>query len=350
MGDMNSQLRTLYPITEPFASGTLERPGTASASTQHIAYFQHGNPDGIPAVFIHGGPGGGTSPVNASFFDPEKYHIVLIDQRGCGQSTPHMADPEIDPVAELSGNTTPNLIEDIEAIREHLGIERWLVFGGSWGSTLSLAYAQAHPERVLALVLRGIFMLRKTELDWYYNGGAAHIYPDVWERYLSVIPEGLKPPAHDIHGRTHLNSVDLMKVYNELLMSPDYEVASEAAKAWSVWEGATSYLHPHDTDEHEDPRFAVAFARIENHYFVHGGFMEDGQLLANIDLIRYIPGVIVQGRYDVVCPPISAWQLHKAWPEAEFHWSPTSGHASFEAETVDTLVRATDRFAEELKA
>lgn len=335
----------MYPTSEPYARGTVIRPADKHASEQHIAYFEHGNPDGIPAVFIHGGPGGGTSPSNAGFFDPSHYRIILIDQRGCGESTPHLADPTVDTLAELSANTTAHLIDDIEAVREHLGINRWLVFGGSWGSTLSLAYTQAHPERALGIVLRGIFMLRRTELDWYYNGGAAHLFPDQWERYLSVIPAAKRPDPLDPLGRTHLDGVDLMAEYHALLHSDDPEVALAAAQAWSVWEGATSYLHPRDTEDHEDPRFALAFARIENHYFVHGGFMEEGQLLKNIDAIRHIPAVIVQGRYDVVCPPISAWQLHRAWPEAEFHFAPTSGHASFEDEIATLLCEATDRFA-----
>lgn len=338
----------LYPETTPFNEGTVERPVDPDppASTQHIAYAEYGNPEGIPAVFIHGGPGGGTSAKEARFFNPDKYRIVLIDQRGCGKSTPHLADPDTNIDAELSVNTTSELIGDIEAIRETLGIDKWVVFGGSWGSTLSLAYTQAHPERTLAIVLRGVFMLRRTELDWYYNGGAAYMFPDKWERFLSVIPDDKKPEPLNPAGMTHLPDVNLIDVYHELLRSDDHDTAVAAARAWSVWEGSTSYLHEQPTDTHEDERFALAFARIENHYFVNHGFLEEGQLLRDVDKIRDIPAVVAQGRYDVVCPPITAWQLHQAWPEATFVWSPTSGHASYEEETTSTLVSATDRFAE----
>ena len=338
----------LYPETAPFNEGTVERPvdPDSPASTQHIAYAEYGNPEGIPAVFIHGGPGGGTSAKEARFFNPDKYRIILIDQRGCGKSTPHLADPDTNIDAELSVNTTSELIGDIEAIRETLGIEKWVVFGGSWGSTLSLAYIQAHPERTLAIILRGIFMLRRTELDWYYNGGAAYMFPDKWERFLSVIPDDKKPEPLNPAGMTHFPDVNLIDVYHELLRSDDHDTVVAAARAWSVWEGSTSYLHEQPTDTHEDERFALAFARIENHYFVNHGFLEEGQLLRDVDKIRDIPAVIAQGRYDVVCPPITAWQLHQAWPEATFVWSPTSGHASYEEETTSTLVSATDRFAE----
>ncbi|AIU30096.1 proline iminopeptidase [Corynebacterium ulcerans] len=337
-------MTTLYPVADPIGESHIERDG------QRIAYTEYGNPQGIPAVFIHGGPGGGTTKENAGFFDQDKYRVILIDQRGCGKSTPHIADPDIDLEAALAVNTTHKLVEDIEAIRQQLGIDKWLVFGGSWGSTLSLKYIQTHPDRVLAVVLRGIFMLRKTELDWFYNGGAAHLFPDKWERYLSVIPEDKKPAADDLSGATHLAGVDLIAEYHKLLHSSDRAVALEAARAWSVWEGSTSFLEIRDTQDHEDERFALAFARIENHYFVHQGFMRDGELLepANIERIRDIPAVIVQGRYDVVCPPVTAWNLHRAWPEAEFHFSPTSGHAASEKENVAALVAATDRFAEEL--
>lgn len=338
----------LYPETTPFNEGNVERPvdPDSPASTQHIAYAEYGNPKGIPAVFIHGGPGGGTSAKEARFFNPDKYRVVLIDQRGCGKSTPHLADPETNIDAELSVNTTSELIGDIEAIRETLGIDKWVVFGGSWGSTLSLAYTQAHPERTLAIILRGIFMLRRTELDWYYNGGAAYMFPDKWERFLSVIPDDKKPDPLNPAGMTHLPDVNLIDVYHELLRSDDHDTAVAAARAWSVWEGSTSYLHEQPTDTHEDERFALAFARIENHYFVNHGFLQEGQLLRDVDKIRDIPAVIAQGRYDVVCPPITAWQLHQAWPEATFVWSPTSGHASYEEETTSTLVSATDTFAE----
>ncbi|MEJ4112672.1 prolyl aminopeptidase [Corynebacterium kroppenstedtii] len=342
----------LYPTTTPYHEGTIERPAHpgSAASTQHIAFAEYGNPHGVPAVFIHGGPGGGTTANDARFFDPERYRIILIDQRGCGKSTPHMADPNTNIDAELSANTTAELIGDIEAVRTTLDIDKWVVFGGSWGSTLSLAYTQAHPQRALAIILRGIFMLRRTELDWYYNGGAAYLFPDKWERYLSVIPDDQKPDPLNPAGMTHLPDVNLMEIYHDLLRSDDHDTALAAARAWSVWEGSTSYLRDHSTDTHEDEHFALAFARIENHYFVNGGFMKEGQLLRDVDKIRHIPAIIVQGRYDVVCPPITAWQLHKAWPEAKFVWSPTSGHASYEAETTSALVTATDTIADQLGA
>lgn len=341
----------LYPRTDLISEGYVDCPVPlgSPAHIQRIAYSEYGNPDGIPAVFIHGGPGGGTTADNARFFDPEKYRVVLIDQRGCGKSQPHLADPDIDIDAELSVNTTAHLIDDIEAVRSLLGIEKWVVFGGSWGSTLSLAYAQAHPERTLAIILRGIFMLRRTELDWYYNGGAAHLFPDKWERYLSVIPDNKKPDPLNLEGMTHLPNVNLIDVYHELLRSDDHDIAVAAARAWSVWEGSTSFLHDHPTDDHEEERFALAFARIENHYFVNHGFLEEGQLLRDVDKIRDIPAVIAQGRYDVVCPPITAWQLHQAWPEAKFVWSSTAGHSAYEPETISTLVTATDTFAETMK-
>ncbi|GAB2636366.1 prolyl aminopeptidase [Gordonia jinhuaensis] len=314
--------RDFYPEIDPYESGHLD-----VGDGQHIYYECSGDPDGKPVVFVHGGPGGGTSPTQRRFFDPKAYRIILFDQRGCGQSTPHIADG-----ADLSVNTTDKLISDMEKIREHLGVARWQVFGGSWGSTLGLAYAQAHPDRVTELVLRGIFLLRRSEIDWYYNGGAAHIFPDQWEGYLSVIP------ADERDG-------DLVAAYHRLLTGDDRHLAQAAATAWTTWEQSTSHLLPQNSAVDSDPRFDLAFAGIENHYFMHHGFLEDGQLLTNIDRIAHIPGVIVQGRYDVVCPMRSAWDLHRAWPSAQLHVVADAGHASFEPGIRHHLIEATDAFA-----
>jgi proline iminopeptidase len=314
-----SARRSLYPDIEPYDQGELR---VSDLHTLH--YEQCGNPRGKAAVFLHGGPGGGCNARSRRFHDPEAYRLVLFDQRGCGRSRPH---------AELCENTTWDLVADIERLRQHLGIERWQVFGGSWGSTLALAYAQTHPERVSELVLRGIFMLRRGELEWFYQHGASELFPDAWESYLAAIP-----PAE--HG-------DLMSAYHRRLTHPDREVQLAAARAWSVWEAATSFLIPDPAhiEASAGDAFALAFARIECHYFVNAGFFrEDGQLLKDVHRIRHIPGVIVQGRYDVVCPPRSAWDLHRAWPEAELVMVPDAGHAAFEPGITDALVRATDRF------
>ena len=315
----SSPLRSLYPEIEPFDSGFLP------VSSLHTLYYeQSGNPNGKPVVFLHGGPGGGTNAKCRRFFDPAVYRIVLFDQRGCGKSTPH---------AELTDNTTWDLVADIERVREHLGIDRWQVFGGSWGSTLALAYAQTHPDKVSELVLRGIFMLRRWELEWFYQKGCDALYPDAWETYLDAIPE--------------VERGDLMSAYHRRLTSPDAKTRTDAARAWSVWEGATSFLwqdKSHIESSAED-EFALAFARIECHYFVNGGFFEhDDQLLRNVERIRNIPAVIVQGRYDVVCPLRSAWDLHRAWPEADLHIVQDAGHSAFEPGIVHELVEATDRF------
>ncbi len=313
--------RRLYPPIKPYRTGRLR------VSDLHEIYFEEsGNPQGKPAVFLHGGPGGGTDPKMRRFFDPEHYRIVLLDQRGCGKSTPH---------AELAENTTWHLIEDIERLREHLGVHRWQVFGGSWGSTLALAYAEAHPARVTELVLRGIFLLRRWELEWFYQspGGAAALFPDLWERYIAPIPTAERG--------------EMMRAYYARLTSEDPIVRARAAQAWSSWEGATSYLRTAAdyVAKFADGPYAEAFARIECHYFVNGGFFEtDGQLLANVQRIRDIPAVIVQGRYDVVCPMRSAWDLHRAWPEADLRIVPDAGHSAFERGTLHELVSATDRF------
>jgi proline iminopeptidase len=315
----SSPLRSLYPEIEPFDSGFLP------VSPLHTLYYEQcGNPNGKPVVFLHGGPGGGTNAKCRRFFDPAVYRIVLFDQRGCGKSTPH---------AELTDNTTWDLVADIERVREHLGVDRWQVFGGSWGSTLALAYAQTHPDKVSELVLRGIFMLRRWELEWFYQKGCDALYPDAWETYLNAIPE--------------VERGDLMSAYHRRLTSPDAKTRTDAARAWSVWEGATSFLwqdKSHIESSAED-EFALAFARIECHYFVNGGFFEhDDQLLRNIERIRNIPTVIVQGRYDVVCPLRSAWDLHRAWPEADLHIVQDAGHSAFEPGIVHELMEATDRF------
>ncbi|MFI1919476.1 prolyl aminopeptidase [Nocardia sp. NPDC020380] len=316
-------MRTLYPPIEPYDQGLLD-----VGDGQQIHWEVSGNPDGKPVVFLHGGPGGGTAPFHRQFFDPEAYRIVLLDQRGCGRSVPHIADG-----ASLEHNTTWHLVRDIEALRTHLGVERWQVFGGSWGSTLALTYAQTHPDRVTELVLRGIFLLRRKEIDWYYNGSAGYVYPDEWEKFLAPVPESDR-------------SGDLVEVYHRLLHSPDAQLATDAAVAWSTWEGATSSLlpQPDRVAETADPRFALAFARIENHYFVNHGFLDDGQLLRDIDRIAHIPGVIVQGRHDIVCPAVSAWDLHQAWPNSELHMVPDAGHAAAEPGITHHLVEATDKY------
>jgi proline iminopeptidase len=311
--------RALYPEIEPYRTATLR------VSDLHEIYFEEsGNPNGKPVVFVHGGPGGGTEPKQRRFFDPAAYRIVLFDQRGAGKSTPH---------ASLEENTTWHLVADMERLREHLRIERWQVFGGSWGSTLALAYAERHPERVTELVLRGIFLLRKQEIDWFYQRGADAIFPDAWEDYLAPIPAEERG--------------DLLHAYHRRLTGDDPAEQQAAATAWSVWEARTSCLqaNPELIARMAGDMFALAFARIECHYFVHRGFFErDGELLENVGRIRHIPTVIVQGRYDVVCPAESAWALHRAFPEAELCLVPDAGHSAFEPGNTDALIKATDRF------
>jgi proline iminopeptidase len=313
-------MRTLYPPIEPYAAGTLV------VSDRHTLYFEEcGNPQGKPVVLLHGGPGAGCSPNMRRFHDPSKYRIVLFDQRGSGRSTPH---------ADLVENTTWDLVADIERLREHLGIDKWQVFGGSWGSTLALAYAETHPERVSELVLRGIFMLRRWELEWFYQEGASTLFPDAWEDYLKPIPQ--------------VERGDLISAYHRRLTSDDAAQRLAAAQAWSVWEASTSFLRqdPVFIDAHKGDAFALAFARIECHYFVNGGFFEvEDQLLRDAHKLRQIPGTIVHGRYDVVCPVRNAWDLFRAWPEANLSICPTSGHSAFEPEITDALVRATDGYA-----
>ena len=313
-------MRELYPPIEPYNRGTLK------VSELHTIYFEEsGNSQGKPVVILHGGPGGGSQPSYRQYFNPEKWRIVMFDQRGCGQSTPH---------AELEHNTTWDLVSDIEKLRSHLGIEQWFVFGGSWGSTLSLAYSQTHPECCLGLILRGIFMLRQKELRWFYQEGTSYIFPDAWEEYLKPIP------PEERH--------DLIRAYYQRLTSPDAQTRLEAARAWSVWEASTSKLfQDHNLMQRfGDSYFAAAFARIECHYFINKGFFDsEDQLLQNINHIRHLPGVIVQGRYDVVCPMISAWELHRAWPESELVVIPDAGHSMSEPGIRSALIEATDKFA-----
>ncbi|MGV8976629.1 MAG: prolyl aminopeptidase [Cellulomonas sp.] len=317
-------MRTLYPEIEPYASGMLE------VGDGHALYWEtSGNPDGKPVVFLHGGPGGGTSPAQRRLFDPACYRIVLLDQRMCGRSTPHAAAPD----ADLSANTTWHLVADLERLREHLGIERWQVFGGSWGSTLALAYAETHPARVTELVLRGIFTLRRAELDWYYEGGAAALFPDLWEDFIAPIS-----PAE---------RGSMMQAYHRALTDPDPSVHLPAGVAWTTWEASTVTLLPRPelVAEMQEPTHALAFARIENHYFIHAGWMTEGQLIANASLLAGIPTVIVQGRYDACTPATTAWDLHRALPNAEIVIVPDAGHGYDEPGNLDALITATDRFA-----
>lgn len=313
-------MRTLYPSVDPFMTGQLQ-----VSERHHIYYEQCGNPAGKPVVILHGGPGAGCGAKMRCFHDPAKYRIVLFDQRGAGRSTPH---------ADLVDNTTWHLVADIEQLRAHLGIDRWQVFGGSWGSTLALAYAETHPDAVTELVLRGIFMLRRWELEWFYQEGASRVFPDAWENYLAAIPV--------------VERHDLISAYHRRLTHEDPAVRLAAARAWSVWEAATSFLYqdPAFMHSHEEDAFALAFARIECHYFVNGGFFEvEDQLLRDVSKIRDIPATIVHGRYDVVCPVANAWDLHRAWPEADLRIIADAGHSGFEAGITDALINATDRYA-----
>ncbi|MFM2429244.1 MAG: hypothetical protein RLZZ511_457 [Cyanobacteriota bacterium] len=316
-------MRQPYPPIEPYNQGYL------TVSAIHKIYYEEcGNPAGQPVVFLHGGPGGGLMPLYRQMFHPDRYRIVLFDQRGCGQSQPH---------AELQDNTTGDLVSDIEQLRDHLGIDRWFVFGGSWGSTLALAYAQTHPDRATGLILRGIFLLRKQEIDWFYQFGASNLFPDAWEAYLKPIPEAERG--------------DLVAAYYRRLTSSDPAIRAAAAQAWSIWEGSTSKLivDPDAQLRFGEASFAEAFARIECHYFTNGGFFDhDDQLLRHCDRIQHIPTVIVQGRYDVVCPMRSAWDLKQVLPEAELVVVPDAGHSMTEPGIMTALLNATDRFVTQI--
>lgn len=317
--DDTERRRGLYPEIEPRYTSWLD------VGDGHELYYEEaGNAEGKPVVFLHGGPGGGCTPNMRRFFDPERYRIVLFDQRGSGKSRPR---------AGLEANTTWDLVEDIERLRRKLDIERWQVFGGSWGSTLALAYAQAHPDRVTELVLRGIFLIRREEIDWFYQSGANRFFPDNWQKFIEPIPERERG--------------DMLSAYHKRLTSDDEEVKLAAARAWSVWEASASMLLPHPdiAKKFTSEDVALPMARIECHYFVNNGFIEGNSLLDNVDRIRHIPAVIVQGRYDLVCPPSTAWELAAAWPEAEFRMVPDAGHAAFEPGNVHELVSATDRYA-----
>ncbi|WP_027854599.1 prolyl aminopeptidase [Marinobacterium litorale] len=312
-------MRTLYPEIRTNHEYSLD------VGEGHTLYFEEsGNPNGIPVLFVHGGPGGGTAPTHRRFFNPDRYRIILFDQRGCGRSTPH---------ASLAHNTTADLIADMEKIRQQLSIERWLLFGGSWGSTLSLAYAQAHPDTVCGLILRGIFLCRPNDIAWFYQSGASAIFPDYWQDYLAPIPE----PERN----------DLLTAYYRRLTSDNELYRMAAAKAWSVWEGRCSTLDPNpDIVEHfSDPHFALAMARIEAHYFINGAFLEPNQLLDNCHRIETIPTTIVQGRYDMVCPAEQAHALYQKLPESELHIVRDAGHSAFEPGIIDNLITATDNFA-----
>lgn len=310
-------MKKLYDPIEPFDQGML------SVSPVHTLYYEQcGNPEGQPVIFLHGGPGGGIVPDYRRYFDPAAYRVVLFDQRGSGKSTPH---------ANLEENTTWHLVADIERLREHLGISAWMVFGGSWGSTLALAYAETHPQRVHQLVLRGIFLCRPKEIDWFYQAGASAIFPDMWEPFLNLIPEAERS--------------NMLEAYHHRLLSEDEEVRLEAARTWSVWEASTSKLQPSQKlmDDFGDPHMALSLARIECHYFMNNAFFDtDNYLIENIEKIRHIPAVIVQGRYDVVCPIMSAWDLHRAWPEAELRIIGDAGHSATEPGIISALVEATD--------
>ncbi len=315
-------LRTLYPEIEPYAHGMLD------VGDGHQIYWERsGTPGAKPAVFLHGGPGGGISPKHRQLFHPALYDVLLFDQRGCGRSTPH---------ANLDANTTWHLVADIERLRNMAGVDKWLVFGGSWGSTLALTYAETHPDKVSELIVRGVYTLTRAELSWYYQHGVSEMFPDKFERFVAPIPEAERG--------------DMMAAYRKRLVDPDRAVQLAAAKAWSLWEGETITLLPNPaySDSFAENEFALAFARIENHYFVHDGWLEQGQLLRDAHKLHDIPGVIVHGRYDMPCPAKYAWALHKSWPEAEFFLVEGAGHAYSEPGILDRLIYATDKYAGKL--
>ena len=316
-------MKKLYPDIRPYKTQQI------SVAAPHVLYVEEsGNPDGIPVLFVHGGPGAGCESYHRCFFDPNLYRIILFDQRGAGRSTPH---------AELAGNTTHDLVADIEVIREKLNINRWVLFGGSWGSTLSLLYAETHSDRVMALIVRGIFLTRQKEIDWFYQEGASRLFPDYWQDFIAPIEED--------------NRDQLLKSYYYKLTGHDEIAKMQAAKSWSIWEGRTATLRANkNVIEHfGSVHTALSLARIECHYFMHNSFLEDNQILNNADKLKNIPGVIVQGRYDLICPMESAWELHQAWSGAKLKIITDAGHSATEPGTVDALVSATDDIANNLK-
>lgn len=307
-------MHRLYPDIKPYASQRI------AVDAPHELYIEEcGNPKGPPVVFVHGGPGSGCENYHRRYFDPEVYRIVLFDQRGSGKSTPH---------AELQGNNTQALVADMEVIRTTLGINKWILFGGSWGSTLSLLYAETHPERVSGLVLRGIFLCRPHEIAWFYQQGASRIFPDAWQDFIRPIPVSERD--------------DLLGAYSKRLTGENELARMAAAKAWSAWEGRTATLKQNKSvlEHFADPHTALSLARIECHYFMHDAFLDDNQILRDIDRISDIPGIIVQGRYDVICPMESAWQLHEAWPMSDLHIIPDAGHSATELGIIDALINA----------
>jgi proline iminopeptidase len=315
-------MRSLYPAIKPYVTHSI------NVEVPHVLHVEEcGDPKGIPVLFVHGGPGSGCEIYHRQFFNPEKYRIILFDQRGCGQSTPH---------ACLEGNNTQALVSDMEVIREHLGIDKWVLFGGSWGSTLSLVYAETHPERVMSLILRGIFLCRPREIEWFYQEGASRIFPDAWQEFI-------EPIAPKDRG-------NMVKAYYDLLTGDNEIKRMAAAKAWSIWEGRTATLTGRKSvvDHFADPFTALSLARIECHYFINNSFLLDNQILNDVDKLKGIPGVIVQGRYDVICPMESAWQLHQAWDESELHIINDAGHAASEPGIVNALVSATDEMIKRL--
>lgn len=316
-------MQIFYPEIKPY-----QRHQIAVEAPHELYVDESGNPDGIPVLFVHGGPGAGCGKYDRRFFDPEVYRIVLFDQRGAGRSRPH---------ASLENNSTQKLVEDMETIRQHLGIEQWVLFGGSWGSTLSLVYAQTYPERVLGMVLRGIFLCRREDIHWFYQEGASRLFPDMWEPFVQQIPE-------DERG-------DMVSAYYRQLTGENQIQQMAAAKAWSGWEGRTATLKPCQdlVDSFTEPHRALSLARIEAHYFINDSFLAPNQIIANAHRLAGIPGVIVHGRYDVICPLDNAYALHKAWPGSELHIIREAGHASREPGIVDALIRATDDMAKRLR-
>lgn len=316
-------MRQLYPDIKPYKTQHL------NVDAPHVLYVEEsGNPKGIPVLFVHGGPGAGCEPYHRRFFDPDVYRIILFDQRGAGRSTPH---------AELEKNTTQDLVADMELIREALDINRWVLFGGSWGSTLSLVYAETHVDRVMALIVRGIFLCRKKEIQWFYQHGADRIFPDYWQDFLQPIPENERD--------------NMLKAYYQRLTGANEIAQMKAAKAWSIWEGRTATLKPNKNvvDHFGSAHTALSLARIECHYFMHNSFLEENQILNNASKLQNIPGVIVQGRYDLICPMESAWELHQAWPKAELKIIADAGHSATEPGTIDALMNAADTMANLLK-